>query len=255
MYRIIDRSGFEPINSGIAKHAIDLRARLDSIRLDEILSRNVDTAEVQIQNELEREQDRNELRREAGRALIEASVIFMLAAIDQDSQQLELIERYTGDKTQFPFDHYVSTSLPSEQMAQEGLEFQHTAALRFVEEIDFIDSKARGDDMQVHIPIPADLVLDETTDAFVVAEWLRGTEEVYLRYTHQSDEKPTTTMYRVSEEGFHEYTPIGETDFELELEFQLLMERAQNSMLDYMEIEMTIDFYEKVGAMKLFPFE
>jgi len=252
---MIDRSGFEPINNRIAKHAADLRARLDSIRLDEILSRNVDSPEAQIQNNLERDQKRHELRREAAAALIDASVVFMLKAIDQNTQQFEQIDGYAGDKTQFPFDHYISTSLPSEQMAQEGLEFKHTVAFRFVEEIDLIDNEARGDDLEIHITAPGGLVLDESTDALVIAEWLRDTKEVYLRYMHQTDGIPTTTMYRVSKQGFHQYTPIGETDFELELEFQFLMERAKNNMLDYMEIEMTIDFYEKIGQMKLYPFE
>lgn len=256
MNRKIDRTSFEPVNNGIARHAADLRSRLDSIRLDEILAKKVDSLEVQIQNELEREQERNELRREAGRALIDGVLVFMLAAIDQDSQQYELIEGYAGDKTQFPFDHYVSTSLPSEEMAQEGFEFQHTAALRFVEEIDLLDNKARGDDMQAHIVIPADFVIDNTTDAFEIADWLRNTEEVYLRFTSTITKSTyITTMYRVSEHGFHEYKPIGQTNFELELEFQLLLDQANNSMFDYMEIEKTIEFYEKIGAMKLYPFE
>jgi hypothetical protein len=145
-------------------------------------------------------------------------------------------------------------------MAQEGEQFKHTAALRFVEEIDFFDNTAQGAELQVHVATPDDLILDENTDDFVIANWLRNVTEVYLRYSELVNGEEgipvlQTTMYRVSEHGFHEYKPIGESDYELELEFQVLIEQANNSLFDFMEIEQTINFYEKIGAMKLYPFE
>lgn len=243
MSKEISRRAFKPLNEGIARHVEELRRKLNCLRFDTIIS-SIDQVD-----------EMSYLRHEARVSLIEKARVVMMLAIGFDIQQYGDIENYNGDKSLYPFDNYVATTLPFEHMAQEGLDFRPTASFRLVERITE-NTNANSRNMDIHFIAPDGMVLDDNVNELEVAEWLRDCNEIYIKSSSiGEDHNFVTVMYRISSEGVQEYIPFGDTDLELEIELQFLMDKLMNSHLDFMEAELVIDFYENIGKMELYPFE
>jgi len=190
------------------------------------------------------------LRYAVKRDLLKDAKNTLLAALGLDAEQYRDISGYKGDPVDYPFDHYLNFFLPSQETAQEGLEFKKTVGFRLVDDIDE-NSRPVGDEMQIRFILPEDLDLDDTTDELTILDWVTNIKELYIVHRKATE----TLYYRVSEEGMQEYEPIGESIGELEIEFEYFMDTQTGDRLGYMETIVAADFYKRLGTMKFYPFD
>jgi hypothetical protein len=128
-------------------------------------------------------------------------------AISQDVEQQANIATLPDDV----FEHFTLFYFAQEQTAKEGEEFKPTVGVKLAEYVDEY-GRPQGDEIQLRIVIPEDLIITGDTDPAVISAWLDAVSEVYVCHITGNRARRSAAIYRILPEGYQLYSPTEDVD-------------------------------------------
>jgi hypothetical protein len=186
-------------------------------------------------------------------AFIQNSKKIIKNAVFKDKEQQTNIETLPDNI----FRHYTLYYFAEEQTAKEGQHFKSTVGVKLTEYIDE-HGESQGDEIQLYIVIPEDLIITNNTDSTVISSWLDSVNEVYVCHKTGKVSKRKAAMYRILPEGYQLYSPEedeSQIDFDQELQ-SMIADTPDITALAKMTLNNTASIYEllvKLGTFKCVP--